>query len=217
MEDESQLTRASLLFQIRDAQNANAWERFADIYRPIVYGFCRNKGLQAADAEDIAQEVLRTVARAMESFEYDRGKGKFRNWLLTVTRNKLNNFWSRRDRQPRPAGESTLEAFIEGEPTPGEQGVWDREYHGRLFAWASDQVRPMVADATWQAFWRTTIDERDGKEVAESLGMSVGAVYVAKSRVLARLKEAIASIDGDSELPQVRGAGKPGPRPHLPR
>jgi DNA-directed RNA polymerase specialized sigma24 family protein len=87
-----QATRASLLLRLRETHNAAAWEQFVEIYTPIIFGFCRNQRLQDADAADVSQEVMRAVARAMEKFEYDRQRGKFRNWLLTVTRSKLSNF-----------------------------------------------------------------------------------------------------------------------------
>jgi len=199
MQADPQSTRASLLLRLRDVDNAQAWEQFAEIYSPIVFGFCRNQGLQDADAADVSQEVMRTVARAMEKFEYDRQRGKFRNWLLTVTRSKLSNFFSSRQRQHEPHGNSTIQDLMDREPTATEQSSWDTEYHGRLFHWAADQLRPTIQDSTWQAFWRTTMGEEDAANVAAELKLSVGAVYVAKSRVLARLKAKILEVDEEAE------------------
>ena len=207
MQHDAQSTRASLLLQLRNAGDANAWEQFARIYTPIVYGFCRNQGLQDADAADVSQEVMRAVARAMEKFEYDRQRGKFRNWLLTVTRSKLNNFFSSRQRQHEPHGNTSIQNLMDREPTPAEQSSWDTEYHGRLFHWAAEQLRPTMQESTWQAFWRITIGEEDAAKVSADLNLSVGAVYVAKSRVLARLREKIQEVDEDAELD----------RPSLPR
>jgi len=204
MQADTQSTRASLLLQLRDARNAEAWEQFAEIYSPIVFGFCRNQGLQEADAADVCQEVMRAVARSMEKFEYDRQRGKFRNWLLTVTRSKLSNFFSSRQRQHEPHGSTSIQDLMDREPTPAEQSNWDTEYHGRLFHWAAEQVRPTIQEATWQAFWRTTIGEEEAAKVAAELKLSVGAVYVAKSRVLARLKEKIQSVDEEAELASQR-------------
>jgi RNA polymerase sigma factor (sigma-70 family) len=203
MQGDGQSTRASLLLRLRDSHNDEAWEQFAQIYSPIVYGFCRNQGLQDADAADVSQEVMRAVVRAMENFQYDRQRGKFRNWLLTVTRSKLSNFFSNRQRQPDPAGHSAIQVLIDGEPTDAQQSTWDTEYHGRLFQWAAEQVRPTVKEATWQAFWRTTIDEEDAAKVGAELKLSVGAVYVAKSRVLAQLRDKIRFVDEEAEsMPQ---------------
>src|SRR5204863_8096663 len=90
---------------------------------------------------------------------------------------------------------------IDRNATGSEESDWEAEYHRRIFHWAAERIRSEFQDSTWQAFWRTAIDERDGKEVAESLGLSVGAVYVAKSRVIARLKEEIKGVDPDGVVP----------------
>lgn len=195
MQSDSQSTRASLLFRLRDTHNAEAWQQFVEIYGPITLGFCRRQGLQDADAADVSQEVMRAVSRSMETFEYDRQRGRFRNWLLTVTRSKLNNFLNSRRRQPEPHGNTSLQNLMDQEPGSDEQSNWDTEYHGRLFQWAAEQVRPSIQEATWLAFWRTAIEEQDASKVAAELHLSVGAVYVAKSRVLARLREKILEVD----------------------
>ena len=200
LQESTQSTRASLLLQLRDARNSAAWDQFAEIYSPIVFGFCRNQGLQDADAADVSQEVMRAVALAMEKFEYDRQRGKFRNWLLTVTRSKLNNFFSSRQRRDVARGNTSIQNLIDRAPTAGEQSSWDKEYHGRLFHWACEQVKPTVQESSWQAFWRTTMDQDEAAAVAADLKLSVGAVYVAKSRVLARLRENIQSVDEGAEL-----------------
>jgi RNA polymerase sigma-70 factor (ECF subfamily) len=201
-----QPTRASLLLKLRDTKNADAWEQFAHVYTPIVYGFCRKQGLQDADASDVSQEVMRAVARAMQQFEYDHNRGKFRSWLLTVTRSKLSNFFRSRQRQPEPHGNTSIQNLLDREPTPVERSTWDAEYHRRLFHWAADQVKPTVQSSSWQAFWRTTIDQEDPTSVAADLKLTVGALYVAKSRVLAKLKEKIQSIDEAADVsPRLGG------------
>jgi RNA polymerase sigma-70 factor (ECF subfamily) len=199
MQADAQSTRHSLLIRLRDARNTEAWEQFVEVYTPIVYGFSRNQGLQDADAADVTQEVMRAVARSMEKFEYDRQRGKFRNWLLTVTRSKLSNFFSSRQRQHEPHGNTSIQDLMDREPSLAERSSWDSEYHGRLFHWAAEQLRPTIQESTWQAFWRTTIGEEDAPKVAAELHLSVGAVYVAKSRVLARLKQKIQDVDEEAE------------------
>jgi RNA polymerase sigma-70 factor (ECF subfamily) len=201
MNSDAQTTRPSLLLRLRDTGNADAWEQFVDIYTPLIYGFCRQRGLQEADAADVAQEVMRAVARAMERFEYNSNRGKFRNWLLTVVRSKLNNFLASRQRAPDPAGQTAIQTLLEREPTPAEQSDWDAEYYRRIFHWAAARVRPDFQESTWKAFWRSAVEQQDGRTVAEELGLSLGAVYVAKSRVLARLKEEIRLVDAESEEP----------------
>lgn len=197
MSENAQATRASLLLRLRDPRNEEAWEQFVAIYTPLIYWFCCRRGLQEADAADVCQEVMRTAARSMANFEYDPQRGKFRNWLLTVVRSKMNNLLASRQRQPEPSGQSTIQELVEQSAPPVDQSDWDVEYHRSVFQWAADRIRPSFQEATWQAFWRTCVEEQDGQAVAQSLGMSVGAVYVAKSRVLARLREEIQSVDGD--------------------
>jgi RNA polymerase sigma factor (sigma-70 family) len=196
--DNTQATRASLLLRLRDAQNAEAWEQFVAIYTPLIYWFCCRQGLQEADAADVCQEVMRAAVRAMETFEYDPQKGKFRNWLLTVVRSKIFDLRARRQRQPEPAGQSTVRALLDQQAAPTEESDWDIEYYRCLFQWAAKRIRPSFQDATWQAFWRTTIEQQDGQAVARSLGLSIGAVYVAKSRVLARLREEFRAVDDEA-------------------
>ena len=103
------ITRASLLLRVRDAKDEAAWVQFVQIYTPLIYGYCRSRGLQESDAADVTQEVMRAVARAIARFEYDPQRGKFRNWLLTVVQSKLHNFLAQQQRQPALAGETTLQ------------------------------------------------------------------------------------------------------------
>jgi RNA polymerase sigma-70 factor (ECF subfamily) len=183
-------TRASLLLRLRDPHDGDAWGEFVDLYAPLVYGYARKQGLQDADAADLSQEVLLAVAGAVGRLEYDTRRGAFRNWLFTVVRRKLSNW--RRARRNRPDGGNggADPQALEQRPEPeGAEAQWQAEWEVRLFAWACEQVRRDVTDTTWKAFWRTAIDDQPGKQVAEELGMTVAAVYRARSRVLARLKE----------------------------
>ena len=105
--------------------------------------------------------------------------------------------YASRQRQPDPASGTSLQNLQEAQPTATDLSDWDAEYHRQIFSWAAERIRPEFQEKTWQAFWQTAVEERDGKEVAESVGLSIGAVYVAKSRVLARLKQEIASVEGE--------------------
>jgi RNA polymerase sigma factor (sigma-70 family) len=193
------LTRPSLLVRIRDAQDGQAWAQFVEVYAPLVYGFARERGLQDADAADLTQDVLRAVARSVGRLEYDPARGSFRGWLFTVARNKLRNFISARKRQAVGSGDTGVQHLLEQQPSgeDAEAALWDQEYERRLFDWAAEQVRGGFQDATWQAFWQTAVEGKGAKEVAAALGVSVGAVYIAKSRVLARLREQIEGLQGE--------------------
>jgi RNA polymerase sigma-70 factor (ECF subfamily) len=192
---ESPATRASLLVRIRDPHDQEAWRQFVDIYASVVYGFARHRGLQDADAADLMQEVLRAVSRSANRLDYDPSRGSFRGWLYTVTRNKLYNFLNGRKNHERGSGDSGAQERLEEQAAPVDDALWDQEYERRLFDWAAEQARPEFQDATWQAFWQTAVEGKGAKEVGDRLGMSLGAVYVAKSRILARLKELIHQVE----------------------
>ena len=197
--DDSAATRASLLLRIRDPHDGEAWRQFVKIYASVVYGFARKRGLQDADAADLMQEVFRAIAGAAGRLEYDPRRGSFRAWLYTVTRNKLYNFLDGRKRQVQGSGDSGAQEMLEEKSIHEEDAAaWDREYERRLFAWAAEQVRGEFQQATWQAFWQTAVEGKNAREVGTALGLSPGAVYVAKSRVLARLKQQIQQVqDGE--------------------
>jgi RNA polymerase sigma-70 factor (ECF subfamily) len=184
------LTRPSLLVRIRDSGDREAWRRFVEIYAPLVYKFARRNGLQDADAADLTQNVLQAVSGASKRLIYDPRRGTFRSWLYTVARNKLRNLLIARRRR----NESANPRLLDEQPAREEAELWDREYEQRLFEWAAEQVRDNFQENTWRAFWVTAVDGCSAADAARELGMSVGAVYIAKSRVLARLRDEIAKV-----------------------
>jgi RNA polymerase sigma factor (sigma-70 family) len=183
-------TRASLLLRLRDAGDDEAWRQFVGLYAPLVYAYARRRQVQEADAADLTQEVLRSVAKAAGRLEYDPRRGSFRAWLYTVTRNKLHDL---RERQQRGqgAGGTAAHERLEQEPARDDEDAWDLEFRRRVFSVAAQQVQREFSAATWQAFWRSAVDGAKPQEVAGQLGISVGAVYIAKSRVQARIKERV--------------------------
>ncbi len=185
-------TRASLLVRLRDGQDHDAWRLFVELYAPVIYAFVRRRGLQDADAADLMQEVLRAVSAAAGRLDYDPARGTFRSWLYTVTRNKLYNFLDSRRRQVQATGDSGTQQQIEEQPgSDAPDETWEQEYRAQLSARAMEVVRGEFQEATWRAFWLTAVEGRPAREAGEALGLSVGAVYVARSRVLARLREQV--------------------------
>jgi RNA polymerase sigma-70 factor (ECF subfamily) len=182
-----------LLIRIRDAQDREAWEQFVEIYAPLVFGYARKHGLQHADAADTTQEVLGRVHRAIRRLDYDRQQGRFRGWLLTITRNALRTYWAAADREPRGSGDTGTRKLLQELPDTdhSDADFWQQEYHRCLFRWAAERIQEEFRSSTWQAFRQTTEEGMPPKQVAEDLGMSVGAVYTAKSRVVARLRSEI--------------------------
>jgi RNA polymerase sigma factor (sigma-70 family) len=186
-------TRPSLLLRLRDLQDRQAWTEFVELYAPLIYGYARKHGLQDADAADLTQTCLRQVAAHIGTLEYDPVRGTFRGWLFTIVRNRLRDFRNRARRLHQGSGDPRMGRILESWPAPeaDETGEWLRQYRQRLLAWAAEQVRPQVQEATWQAFWRTTVEGQTTREVAQQLGLSAAAVYLARSRIMARLRALI--------------------------
>ena len=191
---ETPATRASLLVRLRDPRDGAAWREFVNLYAPLVYGYLRKQGLQDADAADLCQVVLGAVAGAVGRLEYDPARGAFRNWLFTIVRNRLCNWHAAQSRRIQASGDSATHQLLQLCPAPAEmEAAWQAEWEAQLIAWASAQARGQVSDATWQAFWLTAVEGRPAKEVAAKLGLTAAAVYHARGRILARLKELVRS------------------------
>src|SRR5580700_7203328 len=116
--DESTSTRPSLLIRLRDSGDERAWSEFMEIYGPLVYRLAKRRGLQEADAQDLAQEVFRAVARAIERYDPDPARGSFRGWLSRIANNLIINLLSAQRRHPRGTGDSEMQRMIEDQPDP---------------------------------------------------------------------------------------------------
>lgn len=192
--DDSQATRESLLIRLEDGRDKQAWSDFVDLYSPVVYGFARRQGLQDADAADLVQEVLRSVARSI--LKYDRQRGRFRNWLMSVVRRRLSEHWADRQRQASGSGDSRVHEKLEQVASDdGPEQLWEQEYQQSVFQFAVARIRDGFEESTWQAFWQTTVEGKTTRQVAQSLGISEGAVYIARSRVIARLKKQVRAVE----------------------
>jgi RNA polymerase sigma-70 factor (ECF subfamily) len=185
------LTHPSLLARLDDPKDRLAWQQFVDLYGSLVYGFARQRGLQDADAADLTQEVLLAIAQTAGHWRYDPKRGSFRGWLYGITRNEISQFLHSRQSQPLGSGDTTMHQRLAEEPEPESEAIWEREYQQHLFRLAAAQIQKNFSATTWKAFWQTAVEGAAGAVVAAELGISVGAVYVARSRVLARLTEVI--------------------------
>jgi RNA polymerase sigma-70 factor (ECF subfamily) len=196
---ESPATRASLLVRLRDGADVVAWQEFVHLYAPIIYGFARKRGLQDADAADLMQDVLRSVSTAVHRLEYDPVRGTFRGWLFTVTRNKVFNFLESRSRRVQGSGDSGTQQRLEEQAVAGGDlsANWEADYQRALAAQAMERVKGEFQVATWEAFLQSAVDGHPPAQVAARVGLSVGAVYVAKSRVITRLRQEIERLQGD--------------------
>jgi RNA polymerase sigma-70 factor (ECF subfamily) len=191
-------TRASLIVRIRDPRDEQAWSEFLEIYEPLVYRLARSKGFQDADAAELTQEVFLAVSSAVERWDPDPARGKFRNWLFRIARNLMINLLAKQRRHPQGSGKTQIRELLEAQPAPNgeDSALFEHQYKREAFRWAAERVRLDFRDSTWQAFWQTAVEEQPCADVAQRLGMSVGAVYIARSRVMARLRQKIERLEG---------------------
>src|SRR4051812_32659656 len=196
--DEQPETRPSLLVRLRDPGDERAWAEFVEIYTPLVRRLARRKGLQDADADDLAQEVFRAVARAIDRWDPDPARGSFRGWLSRIARNLIINMTISQRKVPRGGGEAEVWEALEELPDPASEdsSVFDVEAGRRLFEWAAGQVRGEFSEVAWEAFRRTAAGEEPAR-VAEALGTTVGTVYYYKSRIVVRIRRTVARAQGE--------------------
>jgi RNA polymerase sigma factor (sigma-70 family) len=204
--DESALhTRPSLLLRIRDGADADAWRTFVTIYGPIVYRYACRRGLQDADAADLSQEVMGKVARAIRTFEYRPERGRFRDWLLTIVRQRVAQFHESRARSPEQLlSYFELEKLDEGTERPDAD--WTDDFNAQVLEVALLRARPHFEPITWRAFERVWLENRSAAETALDLSQQIGFVYYAKSRVLKRVKEEVQEIVDDFSCLDSLGA-----------
>jgi RNA polymerase sigma-70 factor (ECF subfamily) len=181
-------TSVSLLQRLRQPGDREAWGRFVDLYSPLLYHWACRMGSPAQDAADLVQEVFTTLVQKLPEFQYDWQKS-FRGWLRTLTLNKWRDHLRRRAAAPH-GGEAGL---AEVAAPPEAEAVWEAEYQRRLIGQALRVMQTDFQPATWKACWALVVEGKPGHEVAAQLGLSLDAVYAAKSRVLRRLRQ---ELDG---------------------
>jgi RNA polymerase sigma-70 factor (ECF subfamily) len=182
-------TSQSLIARVREGADGAAWAEFLGIYRPVVYGMARRRGLQDADAQDVAQQVFLAVSGAIGDWESGSGQPPFRAWLRTITRNAVTKALTRR-RPDAGTGSSSVRELLDALPAddPETTAEFLRESRRQAFRWAAEQIRPEFSPETWRLFWDTAVEGRSVAEAAAATGRSTGAVYLARYRVLRRLK-----------------------------
>lgn len=185
-------TRQSLLIRVRDHDDGEAWSQFLEIYRPVICRLAAMKGMQQADAEDLAQQVLLSVAQAIDRWEPDDERAKFRTWLRRVTENAILNALVR-GVPDKASGDSGVKMFLDQRPAPGgpDSDLLDTEYRREVFLLASRQIRREFSDETWMSFWLTAVEGLDVDAAARELGRTRGSVYTSRCRVMKRLRQKV--------------------------
>lgn len=199
-------TRPSLMLRLRDPGDQQAWAEFVAIYEPLLLRLMRSRGLQEADARDVTQQVIVAVMQAVDAWQPDGRAASFRRWLFGIARRLALKCLQRgipaRGPARRGAGGTDMLELLNNLPEPEARTVsaFEDEYRTQIFQWAAARVRDDFRETTWRAFWQTCVLGQPVADVAEALGTTAGNVYVARSRVIARLRQCIEEFEGDHDL-----------------
>jgi RNA polymerase sigma-70 factor, ECF subfamily len=188
-------TRQSLLLRAQ-AGEENAWKDLAELYRPLIIGWLNRQGVPARDLEDLSQEVLLSVVQHLPGFQHSGQRGAFRSWLRTIVCSRTADYWRAADAAAQAQGGSGATAALQqiADPASDLNRQWDEEHDRYVVHCLLDLVEEEFEPVTLQAFRRLALDGVSGAEAAQELGLSVAAVYVAKSRVLARIRQEAAGL-----------------------
>jgi RNA polymerase sigma factor (sigma-70 family) len=202
MADESVATRTTLLERLKDWRDNPSWQEFFDIYWKLIYGFAIRSGLNEVEAQDVVQETMLSVAKHIPSFKYDRNIGSFKHWLLNMTR------WRIRDQIRKRKGCYSLEGNdtetktgqVNKMPDPSSldlDALWETEWEKNLLAAAITKVKRQLDPEKYQIFDFLVNKEWPPQKVAETFGISVNQVYIAKHRVTALIREEVERLKKD--------------------
>ena len=183
-------TSATLLERLRLPQQDGAWERFVKLYTPFLFHCCRRIGLDETEAADAVQDVFLLLLAKLPTFEY-AASGSFRAWLRTVTVNKCRERFRKRHEVAAGGSKTGLSDLVDVQDS---DELWQAEYRQHLVARALELMQAEFEPTTWRAVWLTTVEDRPGADVAAELGMTTNAVYVARARVLRRLREELRDL-----------------------
>lgn len=180
-------TRQSLILRLRRPEDVSAWEEFVSIYEPVMIRMGQRRGMQMADIRETVQQVFVSVAGAIVRWSPD-AQGRFRCWLSRIFRNQLVDQFRQSQRQAS-TGAADFSALVDDHQWHDDlTEEIDQEYRREMFRQVAAEVQRTVQDSTWQAFWRTTVEGLPIEEAADQLSMTVGAVYAARSRIVAKIR-----------------------------
>ena len=183
-------TSVNLLQRLREPQAESAWQTFVDLYAPLIFYWARQKGLGPTDAADLVQDVLAILVVKLPEFDYNADR-RFRGWLRTITLNRANDLHRRKSVRPQTECDEILERLT---VVDDSDLFIEAEYRSLVVHRALELLRPEFRETTWHASWMQIVDGRKASDVATQLGLPLNAVYLAKSRVLARLREELEGL-----------------------
>ena len=197
-------TSMTLLNSLQRTNDPETWDRLVRLYEPLLTIWLRKYDVQSSDADDLVQDVLMAVSRDLKSFDHNGRPGAFRTWLRAILVNRLRNFWRARGRRPQAPGDSDIDRRLSQLEDPASEmsQLWNRQHDRHIAQQLLTLSQPLFAPTTWTAFSRVAIDGDQPDVVARELGISVNAVFIAKSRVLSRLRqEADGLVEASSDFP----------------
>jgi RNA polymerase sigma-70 factor (ECF subfamily) len=183
-------TRQSLLLRAQGGEE-NAWKDLTDLYRPLIIGWLNRQGVPARDLDDLSQDILLSVVKHLPTFQHSGNRGAFRSWLRTIVCSRTIDYWRAADLHSQASGGSGATAALQQieDPNSDLNRQWDEEHDRYVLNCLLDLVEEEFEPTTLRAFRRLALDGASGAEAAQELGLSVAAVYVAKSRVLQRIRQ----------------------------
>ncbi|MDG2224651.1 MAG: sigma-70 family RNA polymerase sigma factor [Rubripirellula sp.] len=184
-------TSLSLLNRLRSSSETENWDRLVRLYAPLIRAWLRKYDVQDCDADDLVQEVLLAVLKDLNTFEHAGQPGAFRSWLKAILVNRLRNFWRSRDRRPRAEGDcGSRERLAQlADPDSELSQIWNQQHDQFVLRQLLELTESHFSASTWQAFSLVALKGKPADIVARELGISLNAVFIAKSRVLSRLRQ----------------------------
>ena len=192
------VTSATLLERLKDGRDADAWGRLVALYAPLIRGWAERLNVRGADADDLVQEVMAVVVKRFPEFVHPDKPGAFRGWLRAIAANCARTMWKSRKANPTAPGGSDFGGYLARleDPTDDLARAWEREHDLHVTRKLLDRIKGDFETRTWELFGRFVLDGLSAEEVAAEYGTSPNAVYIAKSRVLARLREEAGGLLG---------------------
>ena len=194
---QSPSTHATLLLRLRQTKNGEAWTQFVHLYTPLVYRYCRLRGLQDADSRDVTQQVFSIVHRALPRFDYDPRRGRFRNWLGALTSHEISRHRRMQDRPGRGMGNGWGDELAEL-CSAAPDADWLEELQSHLLQHALMTIRPEFEVVEWQAFELTWLGDENPRAASERLGKPAAWIYKTRYKVIERLKRELELLTSDT-------------------
>ena len=186
-------TRSTLLARLKNRGDAEAWSQFQKLYAPLLYRYARGRGLSREDSEDVRDQCVEVIARKIKTFQYDKEKGGFKNWLYRIAHRKVIDLL--RKHRERVAATGEVRVLPDPGPTPDE--IWGRHWEQQHLRYCVEQIRGSVSEVNHEAFCMLLFEECTVEQVCARLGLNANQVYKAKSRVLQRVRQLMAGFDSD--------------------